>query len=268
MDHLEREASKLRALVENPAGPASLKEAKDILRNLKIALIQLPSLPPTTTESPTAVQERKLARDVLESATIMSVKEEDIPAFERNITQLKVYYNSFGYSYLRALAISMLMLPISSDQLPKSPLHYPLLGTRLLHLLVENRMAEFHGEVHTCPEGRADPNIAFSMKLEQYLMEGSYNKVLEARTNEPNPYFKWFMSQLLQTVREAIADCAEVAYPSLAVADAAKMLIFASLPEFQAYVVANKPEWTVTGDVVWFQAPTKHLGYIPSISIV
>ncbi|ETW06069.1 hypothetical protein H310_03664 [Aphanomyces invadans] len=253
MDHLEREASKLRALVENPTGTASLKEAKDILRNLKIAMIQLPSLPPTTTESPTAVQERKLARDVLESATIMSINEEDIPGFERNITQLKVYYNSFG------------------DQLPKSPLHYPLLGTRLLHLLVENRMAEFHGELEILPsEGRADPNIAFSMKLEQYLMEGSYNKVLEARTNEPNPYFKWFMSQLLQTVRDAIADCAEVAYPSLNVADAAKMLIFATTSEFQAYVLAKKPEWVVMGDVVWFQAPTKHLGAsdIPSLRLV
>ncbi|RHZ41834.1 hypothetical protein DYB31_006732, partial [Aphanomyces astaci] len=187
----------------------------------------------------------------------------DIPAFERNITQLKVYYNSFGYSYLHALAISMLMLPISSDQLPKSPLHYPLLGTRLLHLLVENRMAEFHGEVHTCPYTRLLQPTPHPLHDDSRIC-----KVLEARTNEPNPYFKWFMSQLLQTVREAIADCAEVAYPSLAVADAAKMLIFASLPEFQAYVVANKPEWTVTGDVVWFQAPTKHLGYIPSISIV
>ncbi|KAF0697170.1 Aste57867_12164 [Aphanomyces stellatus] len=253
MDSLEREASKLRALVENPSGPASLKEAKDILRNLKIALIQLPSLPPTTTESPTAVQERKLARDVLESATIMSVKEEDSAAFERNITQLKVYYNSFG------------------DQLPKSPLHYPLLGTRLLHLLVENRMAEFHGELEILPsEGRADPNIAFAMKLEQYLMEGSYNKVLEARTNEPNPYFKWFMSQLLQTVRDAIADCAEIAYPSLGLEDAAKMMIFPSAQEFTAYVQSKKPDWAIKDNVVWFQAPQKHLGAadIPSLRLV
>ncbi|RHY27232.1 hypothetical protein DYB32_007239, partial [Aphanomyces invadans] len=182
-----------------------------------IAMIQLPSLPPTTTESPTAVQERKLARmlcniiplrrslnesyresvgDVLESATIMSINEEDIPGFERNITQLKVYYNSFG----------------------------------------------------------SIPEVS----------------VLEARTNEPNPYFKWFMSQLLQTVRDAIADCAEVAYPSLNVADAAKMLIFATTSEFQAYVLAKKPEWVVKGDVVWFQAPTKHLGAsdIPSLRLV
>ncbi|KAH9102043.1 hypothetical protein AeMF1_021323 [Aphanomyces euteiches] len=253
MDSLEREATKLRALVDGANDAAGLKEAKDILRNLKIALVQLPSLPPTTIESPTAVQERKLARDVLESATILSLKEQDGAGFERNITQLKVYYNSFA------------------GQLPPSSLHYPLLGTRLLHLLVENRMAEFHGELEILPsEGRSDPNIAFAMKLEQYLMEGSYNKVLEARSNEPNPYFKWFMSQLLRTVRDAIADCAEVAYPSLAVSDAAKMMIFSTPQEFHQYIQESKPDWVIKDDIVWFQAPQKHLGAvdIPSMRLV
>ncbi|KDO31027.1 hypothetical protein SPRG_04213 [Saprolegnia parasitica CBS 223.65] len=253
MDPLEREASKLRALVETPNGPAALAEATSLLRNLKIAMIQLPSLPPSTTESADAARERKLARDVLESAAIMSIHQEDMAGFERNMTQLKVYYNSYG------------------AQLPASTLQYPLMGTRLLHLLVENRMAEFHGELEILPVlGRTDPNIAFAMQLEQYLMEGSYNKVLEARTNEPNPYFKFFMAQLLQTVRDAIADCAEVAYASLDVADAAKMMMFASPHEFAAYASTKKTQWMLKDNIVWFHTPQKHLGAsdIPSMRLV
>lgn len=66
---------------------------------------------------------------VLESATLLSVLGEDMAAFERSVTQLKTYYGALA------------------AQLPPSPLHYPILGTRLLQLLVENRMAEFHNEV-------------------------------------------------------------------------------------------------------------------------
>jgi 26S proteasome regulatory subunit N12 len=93
-------------------------------------LTTLPSLPPSAAVSATAVQEKTIARHVLESATILSVLSEDIAAFERNVLQLKVYYSkSVG------------------AELAPSPLHYPILGTRLLQLLVENRMAEFHNEV-------------------------------------------------------------------------------------------------------------------------
>jgi len=46
----------------------------------------------------------------LESATIMSIKEEDLAAFERNITQLKVYYNSFGYLFCKILNIILCLL--------------------------------------------------------------------------------------------------------------------------------------------------------------
>lgn len=63
---------------------------------------------------------------VLESATVLSIASEDMAAFERSVTQLKPYYGAVG---------------------TPSALHFQILGTRLLQLLVENRMAEFHNEV-------------------------------------------------------------------------------------------------------------------------
>lgn len=62
---------------------------------------------------------------------MLSVLSEDMASFERSVIQLKVYYGSL------------------SAELGPSPLHYPILGTRLLQLLVENRMAEFHNEVRS-----------------------------------------------------------------------------------------------------------------------
>ncbi|GLD99793.1 hypothetical protein PINS_up008521 [Pythium insidiosum] len=247
---LQRDAEVLRATIE----AQRVQDAKPLLAKLKIALTTLPSLPPCVTESATAKEERALARHVLESATMLSVLSEDMAAFERNVLQLKPYYSN----------------PFAA-QLSPSPLHYPILGTRLLQLLVENRMAEFHNELELISDqGRADPNIAFGIKLEQNLMEGSYNKVLEARSNVPNPFFRFFLAQLLQTVRENLADCAEIAYASLDLADAQKMLIFDSSAELHAYIQEHKPEWVVRDNVIWFKAPEKHLGAadIPSLKLV
>lgn len=246
LEALDEEAQALRAAIDNK----QVDEAIKILAKLQLALTTLPSLPPYGFDTPTTKQELQLARHVLESATLLSILREDMTAFERSMIQLKIYYHA---------------------GLEPSPLHYPILGTRLLQLLVENRMAEFHNELELLPEqSRQDPNIAFAVKLEQYLMEGTYNKVLEARTNVPNPYFPFFLSQLLQTVRENIADCAEVAYQCLSLADAQKMLIFNSAAELSSYMQEDRTEWTVREGYVWFKAPEKSLGAsdIPSLRLV
>lgn len=101
-------------------------------------------------------------------------------------------------------------------------------------------------------------------------MEGTYNKVLEARANVPNPFFPFFLSKLVLTVRANIADCAEIAYQCLELADAQKMLLFDSPAELSAYIQEHKTEWTVREGHVWFKAPEKSLGAsdIPSLRLV
>nr|CCA14333.1 26S proteasome nonATPase regulatory subunit putative [Albugo laibachii Nc14] len=248
---LEGEAKKLRALVEEK----STSDASKLSKKLKLELISLPSLPPCGVHSPTAARELSLAQHVLESATILSILNEDLADFERNVVQLKVYYGA--------------VQPEST--VASSSLFHPLMGTRLLHLLVENRMADFHNELELLDESdRNDANIAFGIKIEQYLMEGSYNKVLDARNHVPNQLFSFFLSQLLQTVRENIADCSQMAYQCLGIADAQKMLMFNSTTELSVYVREQRPEWTVKGSMIWFKAPGKKLGGsdIPSLKLV
>jgi 26S proteasome regulatory subunit N12 len=51
-------------------------------------------------------------------------------------------------------------------------------GLNLLRLLVQNRIAEFHTELELVgPEAQQAPSVRQPVQLEQWLMEGAYNKV-------------------------------------------------------------------------------------------
>ena len=51
--------------------------------------------------------------------------------------------------------------------------------------------------------------IKHPVSLEQYIMEGSYNKVLSLKGNVPAESYNFFFDILLNTVREEIASCLE-----------------------------------------------------------
>ena len=126
-----------------------------------------------------------MSRDTLEIGAQYSVAKRDIPAFERYIAQLQTYY----YDH--------------AEKLPESPFMYQLLGLNLLCLLSQNRVAEFHTELERLPHKEILNNVYLKhpVNLEQYIMEGSYNKVILAKGNVPAESFKFFMEILLDTVR-------------------------------------------------------------------
>nr|KAG5712337.1 hypothetical protein BaRGS_023916 [Batillaria attramentaria] len=68
--------------------------------------------------------------------------------------------------------------PAPRDDLPESTFKYQLLGLNLLCLLSQNRLAEFHTELELLPVKELQTNIYIKhpVSMEQYLMEGSYNK--------------------------------------------------------------------------------------------
>ncbi|GMQ05753.1 hypothetical protein CsSME_00050648 [Camellia sinensis var. sinensis] len=63
-----------------------------LLSQLKVLLTEFRSLPPLFEETPNAVHELTIARDIYEHAVVLSVKIEDQDAFERDFFQLKPYY--------------------------------------------------------------------------------------------------------------------------------------------------------------------------------
>nr|XP_043606148.1 26S proteasome non-ATPase regulatory subunit 8 homolog A isoform X2 [Erigeron canadensis] len=223
-----------------------------LLSQLKIMLIEFKSLPPLFAETPNAIQELTIARDIYEHAVVLSVKMEDQDAFERDFFQLKPYYTDAG-------------------RLPQSPQEYPILGLNLLRLLVQNRIAEFHTELELLSANALEnPCIRHAVELEQSFMEGAYNRVLSARQTVPHETYVYFMDLLARTVRDEIAGCSEKAYDSLTVKDARQILLLSSDQELFEYIKEEHPEWEVKNGLVVFQkakesAPCKE---IPSLQLI
>lgn len=77
-----------------------------------------------------------------------------------------------------------------------------ILGLNLLRLLAQNRIAEFHTELELIPvEFHNNMYIKHPIDLELYLMEGSYNKLRNARQQVPADQYIVFMDILMETVR-------------------------------------------------------------------
>ncbi|KXS20037.1 26S proteasome non-ATPase regulatory subunit 8 [Gonapodya prolifera JEL478] len=202
-----------------------LKKCGQILGKLKVALTELSFL--VGGDKQPDPKELLLAREVLEVGAQYSIRVQDIPQFERYISQLKTYYRDY------------------SNRLPPSQRLYPLLGLNLLRLLAQNRLAEFHAELETLDTDVLNNNvyIRHSVQVEQCLMEGSYNKVWNSRESVPAEEYKVFMDILMDTIRNEIASCSEKAYISLPLADAATLLHFKRPEEVLSF--AKERGWDV-----------------------
>jgi len=128
-------------------------------------------------------------------------------------------------------------------------------------------VAEFHTELERLPHKQIKENvyIRHPASLEQYIMEGSYNKVLLAKGNVPAESFNYFIDILLNTVRDEIASCLEKAYPDMSCADAARMLRI-SQEELDKYGSARG--WSrVGGRLSWEKEAGEEEGTVPSLQL-
>jgi len=207
--------------------PPNLPKCGECLSELKLALTELTFLP--SNDENATKQELLIARDILETGALYSVASEDIPGFERYLAQLKSYYLDYKID------------------LPESPYKYQLLGLNLLSLLSQNRLAEFHTELELLPVNEIQSNIYLKhpVSMEQYLMEGSYNKVFLAKGNVPAESYIFFVDILLKTIRSEIASCIESSYDRLAVSAAMRKLFFDSERAMKNY--AAERNWVLEG---------------------
>ncbi|XP_059171363.1 26S proteasome non-ATPase regulatory subunit 8-like [Physella acuta] len=212
--------------------PQNLEKSGELLSRLKLSLTQVAFLP--TTEASVTKQELLIARDILEIGAQWAIAKKDIPAFERYMAQLKCYYMDY------------------KDDLPESAFKYQLLGLNLLCLLSQNRLAEFHTELERLPVKEIQNNIYIKhpVSMEQYLMEGSYNKVFLARGNVPADNYNFFIDILLNTIRDEIAGCIEKAYNRIGLNEAARMLFFEAQKPMKEYATQRK--WRLEKDFFHF----------------
>jgi 26S proteasome regulatory subunit N12 len=147
-------------------------------------MLSFKSMPGTKIAQESDPAELLAAREAYELGCLLSVANEDIPGFERHYQLVKSCYTDYAG-----------VLKPSENQ-------HQLQGLNLLCLLAQSKIAEFHTELELIPVDLWDSNafIKFPIKLEQYLMEGSYPTVLAAAGSTPAPSYNFFVGMLSGTV--------------------------------------------------------------------
>jgi 26S proteasome regulatory subunit N12 len=189
----------------------------------------------------------KIAAEALELGVLFTVVDGDLDAFARNVAQLKPYYNLLG----------------------STPRKCHILGLNLMYLLVDNRLSEFHAELELLTDEDASHKfVSFPIKLERQLMVGIYDEVLSVTV--PDASYQFFVDNLLQTVRDSIADCMEVSYKSMKIADAMTTMKFDSKEDLMEYVEECRDDWIVEGGSLCFQLPPSgsKASDIPSMKLI
>jgi 26S proteasome regulatory subunit N12 len=207
--------------------PPNIGKTEELLTSLKNLFAEGGFYPSDSNEGTHGLH---IARDTLEIAAQCAIEKGDIPAFERALAQLKPFYFDL------------------ENRIPESPYRYLLLGLNLLCLLSQNRLADFHTELELLPpkDIQSNPYIKHPVSLEQYLMEGSYNKVFLAKGNVPSPLFTFFMDILLNTIRDEIAYCMEKSYRQVSLKEAARILYLTKQDELAE--IAKKHGWKLESD--------------------
>ncbi|RKO96402.1 hypothetical protein CXG81DRAFT_11157 [Caulochytrium protostelioides] len=238
------------ALRKELASPsADLAKCGALVSKLKLTLVQMNYLTLTGPQKP-ATPALALVRDILETAALYAVRVKDVDNFERYVAQLKTYY------------------AVLRHELPESPRMYLVLGLNLLHLLAQGRIAAFHTEIELIDIEQLTANvyIKHSCDVERCLMEGSYNKLWNARRNAPAEEYHFFMEVLMTTIREEIAKCFASAYVDFPVQDAVTML---HLENAQAVAVfAKEHNWTIKDGKIGFRSSDDKTDEIPAQAII
>ncbi|SLM37041.1 proteasome regulatory particle subunit [Lasallia pustulata] len=238
--------SDLHAMLQQLRKPkaASQSQTTTLLSKAKLALLSLNALVPTPTSSSHLLA---LAREVLELGALYSIRLQQPEAFTRYFQQLQPFYELPQSSY-----------GAKGDKSQRSK----ITGLYLLLLLTKGDYAGFHTvleglEVEAGSDGargelEKDTYIQYPVKLEQWLMEGSYDRVWSATKREgvPSEEFGVFSEVLVGTIRSEIASCSEKAYPSLPIANAKNLLFLDS--EGSVVDFAQERGWVVQDGRIYF----------------
>ncbi|KAI4168011.1 MAG: hypothetical protein LQ343_006718 [Gyalolechia ehrenbergii] len=224
---------------------SSPQKITSLLSSAKRELLTLNALIPTPT-TPTHIL--LLARQTLETGALLSIRLQQPDAFTRYYQQLLPFYEIPDSSYQ------------SDNSKDSSSQRSKVTGLYLLLLLTKGDYAAFHTvleglEVEQAGKGQGlegDEFISYPVKLERWLMEGSYDRVWGATKREgvPSEEFGVFSEVLIGTIRDEIASCSEKAYPSLPIANAKNLLFLDS--EGSVVEFAQAKGWVVKDGRTYF----------------
>lgn len=167
----------LSQLKSQNASSLSWDAASSLLSKAKLSLLKLHALSPATPPQPPALL--ALARETYEQGALHSIRARNPDAFTRYVTQLAPFYE-----------LPAAVLPPNLAERNK------VTGLYLLLLLTQGRYAEFHSELESLStrEGgggsvdvEGDRFLGYPIRLERWLMEGSYDRVWKAMKSREVP---------------------------------------------------------------------------------
>ncbi|EFX00791.1 proteasome regulatory particle subunit [Grosmannia clavigera kw1407] len=215
-----------------------------LLSKAKLALLQLGALTPAIDGSlPAAVL--ALARETYEQGALCSIRAHEADAFTRYVQQLGPFY---------ALPAAVLA--------PNLAERNKVTGLYLLLLLTQGLYGDFHSELEAIStrEGAGagviedDRYLGYPIRLERWLMEGSYDRVWKAMKQGEVPCEEYgvFSEILTSQIRSEIASSSERAYPSLPLSSTKSLLFLDS--EGAVIQFAQQRGWTVRDGHIYFPA--------------
>jgi 26S proteasome regulatory subunit N12 len=162
---------------------SQLSNASSLLSKAKISLLKLHALVPSPT---TSTHRLSLAREVLEIGAFVSIRQRDPESFTRYYQQLQPFYSlpqeRWGHAdkhgnQSKITGLYMLLLLSQGDYAG-------------FHTVIEGLEMAFGGKKRL----QDDSFIQYPMRLEQALMEGSYDRVWGETKKErvPSPEFAVF----------------------------------------------------------------------------
>ncbi|KAH7349642.1 GANP/Nin1/mts3/eIF-3 p25 family protein [Plectosphaerella cucumerina] len=242
----ERTLQQLLQTLKSQGASLPYAESTALLSKAKLALLQLKALTPTPS---TPQNHLALARETYEQGALVSIRNRKTDPFTRYVQQLQPFYE----------------LPASSLP-PNLPERNKVTGLYLLLLLTQGRYSEFHSELESLAiregggEGSAvedDRYLGYPIKLERWLMEGSYDRVWKAMKNRevPSEEYGVFSEILTSQIRSEIASSSERAYPSLPISSTKSLLFLES--EGAVIEFAQHRGWTIRDGHIYFPDSTE-----------
>ncbi|MCJ1475203.1 regulatory particle non-ATPase [Lambiella insularis] len=233
-----------RILAQISSLPPTSPQTASLLSKAKLNLLHLNCLVPSS-NTPSSLL--SLARRTLETGALASIRLQNPEAFTRYYQQLQPFYELPASSYN----------PKATDEEALGQ-RSKVTGLYLLLLLTKGDYAGFHTlleglEVQAQGEGlERDLFIRYPVMLEQWLMEGAYDRVWGALKGEgvPSEEFAVFSEVLVVTIRSEIASCSEKAYPSLPIPNAKNLLFLDS--EGSVVSFAENRGWEVKDGRIYF----------------
>ncbi|TVY85535.1 26S proteasome regulatory subunit rpn12, partial [Lachnellula suecica] len=189
-----------------------------------------------------------LAREVFEAGAFISIRDKDTDAFTRYVHQLTPFYE------------------LPADRLPGTKSERSkITGLYLLMLVTMGQYAAFHTELEGLElrtEGKVEDDrfLGYPIKIERWLMEGSYDLVWKAMASRevPSEEYNVFSEILVNQVRHEISNCTELAYPSIPISSTKNLLFLDSEGAVISY--AQHRGWIIKDGRIYFPKQALNAG--------